>query len=116
MSPLRYASYRLTHFPGFDFLPDDKSHGYHGGLLEDDGLETPASRRWYQDRRARVFCAALQCPRFRVQGLHIVYESRRSGSELANRRHCNHVRYPSICHAFGFALMIHHPYSFDSDW
>ena len=43
MSSLSYASYRLTHFPGPDFLPDDKSHGYHGGLFEDDGLETPTS-------------------------------------------------------------------------
>ena len=76
---------------GTHLLPNDQSHGHHGGFPQDNGLEIPSARRWYEDRGACGACGNVQREGLGVQGFHLVHACWWAGIELTDCRYRRHV-------------------------
>ena len=76
---------------GTHLLPNDQGHGHYGRLLQDNGLEIPSARRWYEDRGACGTGGNVQREGLGVQGVHLVHACWWVGIELADCRYGHHV-------------------------
>jgi hypothetical protein len=69
---------------GSHILPDDKSHGHHGGFLENDAVAVFETGWWDEDGRKSRTCTDVQCERLGDPGVHLVNKGRWIRVEFAN--------------------------------
>jgi ATP-dependent helicase STH1/SNF2 len=67
---------------GSHLFPDDESHGHHGGLPQNDGIQISSSGWWHKDRRAGWPCTAFQREGLGDHGVHPFYQGGGLGLNL----------------------------------